>query len=218
MAKKIRHRICKYSECRESFRPDRYGQSCCSVDHAIKHAKELEERKRSREWKERKTEMKEKIKSLSDYKKDLQKLVNEIARLIDKDQPCISCGTRNGKMNGGHFHSVGSNPSIRFNLLNIYQECFQCNNWLSGNLLNYEKGLLETFGEELKEEVKLKLAVLTPELKADKETLRQSIFKAREIIKDLKKDNYTYSNEVRIILRRVANAEMGLYPNEKINN
>ena len=207
----MRKKTCKYSECKKRFEPERQFQTTCSFDCAIGYAKEQEEKKRAKTWSQKKARMKESIKSLSSYKKDLQKLVNEIARRIDHDQECISCGTKEGKVNGGHFHSVGSNPALRFNLLNIFRQCEKCNSYLSGNLLNYEKGLQETFGESVKYEIKYKLAVLSPELKASKEEIKEAIYRARQIVKDLKTHEMKHDKELRIHLRRIANKELGLY-------
>jgi len=200
---------CKY--CKSEFDPVRPLQQCCSFHCSVGYAKEQQEKKRAASWRQKKARMKEAIKSLSSYKKDLQILVNEIARRIDHDQECISCGTKEGKVNGGHFHSVGSNPALRFNLLNIFRQCERCNSYLSANILNYEKGLDETFGESVKYEIKYKLAILSPELKATKEELKEAIKNAREAVKTLIKEEKRLSTRERIELRREINKKLGLY-------
>ena len=50
----------------------------------------------------------------------LQPKINEISRLIDFGQPCIATGNTKGKMNGGHYISVGANRTLSLNLHNIH--------------------------------------------------------------------------------------------------
>ena len=68
----------------------------------------------------------------------------------DAKLPCISCGAIDAnKWDAGHYISVGANRTLRFNELNIHKQCsFNCNVNLSGNLINYRKGLLKKIGEE----------------------------------------------------------------------
>jgi hypothetical protein len=73
----------------------------------------------------------------------LQKEINQIVRLIDKDCPCISSGrSYRTDDQAGHFYSVGSTPALRFNLLNLWSQSIKDNMHGSGNLLNYREKLV----------------------------------------------------------------------------
>jgi len=114
--------MCKCKQCKKKFEPrTRTTEQVCSITCAIEYAKSDKGKIiQDRLSRERKKEQIETIKSLSDWKKELQPLINKIARLIDYGQPCIATGSFNGKMNGGHRIAVGANETIRFNLHNIH--------------------------------------------------------------------------------------------------
>jgi predicted nucleic acid-binding Zn ribbon protein len=82
--------------------------------------------------------------------KRAQAVFNAFIRLRDKHQPCISCGNPLPDMpNGydaGHYRSVGSAPNLRFNEDNCHGQCKRCNNYLSGNHVNYRSGLIKRMG------------------------------------------------------------------------
>jgi hypothetical protein len=105
------------------------------------------------EKKHKNKEAKKEIATVSDLKKKLQPKINKIARLIDNDKGCHSCGhgwnddfTR--QAHGGHFYAVGGHDTIRFNLFNIYKQCSICNTHKGGNEREYKKKLIELYGEE----------------------------------------------------------------------
>lgn len=119
-------------------------QRACSLPCAVKIAKEIEKknaRKRLREGRER-------LKTRSDYMKEAQIEFNRFIRARDSGLPCISCGAgdRNCKRNAGHYLSVGSHPELRFSEDNCHGQCERCNTYLSGNLVEYRKGLVQKIG------------------------------------------------------------------------
>lgn len=140
-------RRCK--NCGELFEKKRPLQSVCQPFCAFEYAKKLKAKKEAKEWRVKKKEMIENVKTLSDYKKDLQKLVNKYVRLT-KEKECISCKKDlNGlKFDAGHYRTVGSNPALRFELLNIWPQCVKCNRDLHGNLIEYRINLLKKIGSE----------------------------------------------------------------------
>lgn len=72
----------------------------------------------------------------------------------DADKSCISGGEGHaGQRHAGHFRSVGSAPHLRFDERNCHGQCAHCNNWLSGNQLNYRAGLIERIGIEKVEQL-----------------------------------------------------------------
>lgn len=92
--------------------------------------------------------MKENVKTLSQYEADAKKSFQKFIRLRDKDLPCISCN--NSKTNdwaGGHYFSAGMYSGLMFDERNCHKQCnTYCNKHLSGNLLEYRKGLILRYG------------------------------------------------------------------------
>ena len=61
----------------------------------------------------------------------------------------MSCGRHHdGQYHAGHWRSVGANPELRFEPLNVWKQCAPCNTHLSGNLVNYRTSLLQRIGAE----------------------------------------------------------------------
>ena len=75
-----------------------------------------------------------------------QKVFNAWVRNRDKDLPCICCGSYNTS-DAGHYRSQGHFSSLRFNEVNVNLCCRKCNCFLSGNLIEYRKGLVRRYGE-----------------------------------------------------------------------
>ncbi|USU02975.1 MULTISPECIES: recombination protein NinG [Pseudomonas] len=143
---------CRVATCRASFVPSRMGQAVCSpacaaIDaprHTEKARKAIAQRDR-REIQVRK----EKLKSRADHLREAQAAFNEWVRLRDADRPCISCGRHHeGQYHAGHYRSVGANPELRFEPLNVWKQCAPCNTHLSGNLVNYRLSLLQLIGPQ----------------------------------------------------------------------
>ena len=68
-------------------------------------------------------------------------------RFRDRQQPCISCQRHHeGQYHAGHYLSVGSCTSLRFNEYNIHKQCAPCNNHLSGNQVHYRVNLIDKIG------------------------------------------------------------------------
>jgi hypothetical protein len=99
-------------------------------------------------------ERKQKLKTKSDYLKEAQAAFNAYVRARDKDDACVSCGNYvlddqiGGGWDAGHYRSTGSAPHLRFNLHNCHKQCVKCNRFLSGNVAEYRKGLIEKIGIE----------------------------------------------------------------------
>jgi hypothetical protein len=150
--KQPRPKKCSVKTCRASFVPKVSFQSWCSPDCAVVIARDKREKKRKslasierREIKVRK----EKLKNRADHLREAQATFNEWVRLRDADRPCISCGRHHeGQYHAGHYRSVGANPELRFEPLNVWKQCAPCNTHLSGNLVNYRISLLQGIGAE----------------------------------------------------------------------
>lgn len=98
--------------------------------------------------KEKFAAMKENVKTLSQYEADAKKSFQKFIRLRDKDLPCISCNNSNtNDWAGGHYFSAGMYSGLMFDERNCHKQCnTYCNKHLSGNLLEYRKGLILRYG------------------------------------------------------------------------
>jgi hypothetical protein len=84
----------------------------------------------------------------SDWLKIAQQAFNKFIRERDKGQLCISCEQKPKKINAGHYFSAGGHSNVRFNEDNVHLQCEKCNQFLSGNLLNYQIGIEKRIGGE----------------------------------------------------------------------
>jgi hypothetical protein len=203
----MKPKLCK--TCKTKFTPDRQFQFTCSFDCAIGLVKFNQAKKAKKDWVKEKAERKEKIMTKSDWEKLLQILINNIARLIDHNQPCIATGATTGKRNGGHRFSVGSNATIRFNLHNIHIQSEHSNSFKGGDNDRFDEGLERIYGLEYKDYVrslnKSKPIMLTiPDIK-------EKIAIATRIKKELIELNNTYTTTERIDLRHEYNKRIGIY-------
>ena len=97
-------------------------------------------------------EIKQKLKTKSDWLREAQTIFNTYIRSRDAKQPCISCNRyHKGQYHAGHYRTVGAAPELRFSEINCHKQCSSCNNYLSGNLLEYRKNLIKKIGLELVE-------------------------------------------------------------------
>lgn len=89
------------------------------------------------------------------WTKKAQAAFNEYIRERDRDLPCISCNGENekhhytgGSYDCGHYRSRAACPALKFEPLNSAKQCKYCNSFLSGNIVEYRKGLLDRIGPE----------------------------------------------------------------------
>ena len=143
MTKPPRQKKCK--ACPQYFKPFSSTQVACSLPCALALAKESAARERRAEYKA----AKEKLKTRADYLKECQQAFNAWIRERDYANPCISCGRHHvGKYDAGHYRTVGAHPELRLHPDNCHKQCVPCNNHLSGNIVEYRKGLLAKIGPE----------------------------------------------------------------------
>jgi hypothetical protein len=147
----LKLKTCKV--CHQKFAPRNTIQPVCftfdcQVAYAAKHQKKVLALREKRE-RQALREAKERIKPRSKWLKDAQSVFNRFIRLRDATLPCISCGRfHTGQYHAGHYKPSGSNPELRFNELNVHKQCAPCNNYLSGNLVNYRVELVKRIGLE----------------------------------------------------------------------
>ncbi len=170
---------CKH--CKTTFTPKHFNQKNCMVtDECVGAFLSDLTKANNTKWRKEKKERSERLKTRSEWMQDLQDVFNTFIRTRDKDKPCISCGTFTGKMNAGHYKSVGGSPELRFNELNVHKQCEYCNTHLSANLIEYRIGLVKRIGVEQveflerKDHAPLKLMVdeIKEQIKAYKEKIK----------------------------------------------
>ncbi len=99
---------------------------------------------------------KQDLKTRGEHMKETQQVFNKYIRTRDKFRPCMSCGNypdsqgliTGSRVDAGHYRSVGSAPELRFEELNCWKQCVKCNQFLSGNTVEYRRHLLQCIGQE----------------------------------------------------------------------
>jgi predicted nucleic acid-binding Zn ribbon protein len=198
--------------CKNRFEKKQPLQFVCSYECAIIHSQNQKVKKEKKEWNNRKALLKKQTTKHSTLLQLLQKEINTLVRTIDYGQLCISSQRIPLKKNAGHFFSVGSHPSLRYNLLNIFLQSEHDNSHLSGNALNYRIQLKELFGSDLLDEVE-NLPLKYRVLKLQVDEIYSLIDKVRNLVKS-HKSNYkdvVLSNDERIFLRKKYNLILGIY-------
>lgn len=127
--------------CPEFFEQRSMSHIFCSPKCAIKDAKNTLKVKKAKNAK-----VSSVVRDKSYYVKKLQQEFNKFIRIRDMNDPCISCGKHRAAYHAGHYLSIGGHSELRFEELNVHKQCVACNMHLSGNLLNYRKGLINKIG------------------------------------------------------------------------
>ena len=94
---------------------------------------------------------KEALKRISELEADCRKIVQEIARIRDRNDGCISCHmgpNYDGQWHGSHYRSHGGCSSLQFHLWNIHKACAQCNTHKAGNIAEYRPRLAQKIGAD----------------------------------------------------------------------
>ena len=136
--KKCRH-------CKTLFHPVLPMQVVCGIECA----KAIAKKKREKVEKANDRQKRESLKSRAQWAREAQSAVNAYARLRDDLKPCISCGRHHqGQWHAGHYLSRGAHPELSLDERNIHKQCQPCNVHLSGNQIEYRKGLIARYGVE----------------------------------------------------------------------
>lgn len=173
----IRHaRICK---CGNTYFKFSTLQNKC-VKCLAEKGKEIVAKETRKAYRARK----EKLKTRGEHIAEAQKEFNAYIRERDRNLSCISCGRfHQGQWHAGHYRTTAAAPELRFHEDNVHKQCAPCNHDLSGNIVEYRKGLAEKIGEE-------KVAWLEGKHEQKKYTFEE--------LKDLKK---TYREKTRALKR-----------------
>jgi len=165
--------------CKQKFEPKTFLQKYCFRDECIRV---FVEKTKEQQWKKTKQKAKLDLMTLSDYLKLAQQVFNKWINLRDKGLPCISCDKPiTGRVNASHFWNANNHYNVRFNEDNVHSSCITCNQFLSGNLLEYRTRLILKIGEQ-------RFNILEAESKETrkftKEELQQLIKEYKNKIKD----------------------------------
>jgi len=132
--------------CREQFTPFNSLQKYCLKDECVKvFVAELKEK----EWKKRKAKAKAEMLTVQDYVKMAQQVFNAYINKRDSGKPCISCGKKiTGRVNASHYYNANNHWNVRFDENNVHSSCITCNQYLSGNLIEYGIRLEKLIGPD----------------------------------------------------------------------
>jgi hypothetical protein len=132
--------------CKEKFEPIKFLQKYCLNDECLRvFVADVKEKT----WQKTKAKAKLDLMTLSDYLKLTQQVFNKWINLRDKGLPCISCDKLiTGRVNASHFWNANNHYNVRFNEDNVHSSCITCNQFLSGNLLEYRTRLISKIGIE----------------------------------------------------------------------
>jgi hypothetical protein len=143
----------------------------------------------------------------------LQDIVNACARQIDWGQPCIYCQksdfTKFNPENASHYHSVNSNPSLRFNLHGLHLGHQHCNT--KDFKPEYDAGLRGAYSCKYADYVKHDMVAEYPLIDLAEHQIKEHIRMAESVRKELIDMNAPFDADMRIKLRQAANREIGIY-------
>ncbi|MEK9497088.1 recombination protein NinG [Photorhabdus sp. P32] len=142
---KFEHQYYCSPECGEKLSQQLYNRDKEKAERALK-------KKQRQELVEKKDKLKARrlaVKHISYFRNQAQQTFNAFIRERDKDLPCISCGRfHKGQYHAGHYRTTKAHPELRFDEDNTHKQCSACNNYLSGNIINYKPRLIEKIGQE----------------------------------------------------------------------
>lgn len=191
---RLNKRKCK--ACKKVFIKTMPLQFVCGPECAIVYSKKLKQKA----WKKEKKE-KDIVLNSKKYKSYLQSEINKLAKMIDRKffgNICIDCGKKVGKQgDAAHFHNVGSNPSLRFNLHNIHLARTYCNKYDSEHKKNYVTGLEKRYGKEYLFYVQETLPKQYTFTHLNEQEIVEKLKIARKLVRDFKDYNLTDSLQAR---------------------
>jgi hypothetical protein len=138
MTKFVKDKFCK--QCGDKFKPLNSLQQVCSPKCAILYNSKKEIEKRVKV-------MRKESRSISELKNIARQVFQQWIRLRDSKEGCISCPRTEAKWDGGHMFKAEVYTGLIFEPMNCNKQCSYCNQYLSGNLIDYRKGLIKKYGE-----------------------------------------------------------------------
>jgi len=136
----------KCKNCKEQFDQVNFNQKYCLAKDCVQIWLKIEHDKK---WVNKKKEMKEKLQTVQELHKLAQVYFNSFIRNRDRNKGCISCGSPLGqKFDAGHYYSMGGHKAVTYDENNVHGQCVYCNQFLHGNLLNYQIGIQKRIGAD----------------------------------------------------------------------
>ena len=167
--------------CKQKFEPIRFNHKYCLNDECIRaFVAEVKEKT----WRQTKTRMKNELETVQDIVKAAQIVFNKYINIRDKGLPCVSCGKPiKGRVNASHFWNANNHHNVRFDEDNVHSSCITCNQFLSGNLLEYRTRLCSKIGQKRFDELEAKRHITK---KWTKDELKEIIKKYKDLVRDMK--------------------------------
>ena len=136
---------CKTKGCSNQFVQYSTLQNKC-IPCSIKKGRKIEAKIERKETRAAKLA----IKSKGQWAKEAQQAFNRWVRARDFHRGCVCCNNKHyqGQYHAGHYLSVGAYPELRFSLINCHKQKSSCNNYKSGNQVNYRRYLIGIIGVE----------------------------------------------------------------------
>ena len=144
----IKPKNCKI--CKKDYIPRNSLQKVCSPNCALLFERKRKAAERVKSIRLRKKQDKERLKTKTERLQDLQFIFNKYIRLRDRHKPCVSCGqpASQGQRHASHYRSRAAAAQLRFNFLQVWASCAQCNSAKSGNIVEYRIELVRRIGEK----------------------------------------------------------------------
>jgi len=147
MDKKRKSKSCKV--CSLKFVPARPLQQVCSASCAYKFNSEKEIKKRTKQYKDN---IKESPEGIAKLKVIAKRVFQMWCRFRDANDSCISCKTKTTQQwDGGHYAKAEIYSGLIFEEVNVNKQCCNCNDHLDANLIQYRKGLVLKYGNDIVE-------------------------------------------------------------------
>lgn len=139
--------MAKCKKCGKQFTQFNSLNRVCSISCAIELGKLKPVKVNEKRVKAQlKSEAKEKLKTQAQLRHPIKLHFQKWCRLRDEKEPCISCGTKEAKWDGGHYLKAELYSGVIFDERNVNKQCSYCNKHLDGNVAAYRQGLVKKIG------------------------------------------------------------------------
>lgn len=200
--------------CKTKFEVKSNFHWLCSAECARVKVNEALEKKKAQikktEWTKEKAQLKISTHT-KEYKKALQNEINKLSRMIDakfNNITCIDCNKTFGKqIDAAHFHSTGSNSSLRYHLDNLHSAKSDCNQYSNKHISGYKLGLIDRYGKVYAEYVIEQLPLMYPLLKLTNNEIYEKLAIVRKLVRDF--DTFKFDNA--LMARLQLNKIIGIY-------
>lgn len=171
--------------CKDKFDAKFFNQkTCLNPECILEYSKEVKLKEWDKQSKKANKPTTIKKKSVKEY---LQTDINKLSRMIDGyfNYNCIDCDNPfNKSIHGAHFHNVGGNENIRFNLHNIHASRSYCNVYNSEHKKGYVIGLEKRYSYEYLQYVDKELSIKYSYLGLNETELKEALKNTRKCIRE----------------------------------